>query len=707
MAPRSKKQPKLLRSVNPEFENLLGFSAAEAIHDDEFDPEDLVTQAINSDLDSAVFDSLDESDIPRARNVFEFCTGRQFMNSKPFPRQLQVLAHLFGDICYDCSDQDILYDMFDQDLGEIAERVQFLHNGRCPKCGKTRLDFYHSGDWAFPQSAALLCGQRSGKNVTLVYAAHYMNHRMLTLERKGRRVTPSAYFGLTPTFLRMSFTAITLEQAMQNIYEQFIANRNESPWYREYHDFLRDAGKRLGVELVTLNATYTTYHHKSLGISCAVPDCRKLRGRTRYFASVDEIAWFDSKIDASQVKKLGDASEVWQSLNNSLATIRNAADKLFIGGDYDVPMGLSFDISSPSDINDIMCRTVRKARNEPRILTGHWATWEFNPNYSRDSEFIRLEFTKNHDNALRDYGAIPPVADSPWLSDPKSIMAISRTKIDKNIISWDIVREKDPFGQDMVWIKLGRCFDEFTPRMISFDYGQNNNGFGCVISSMDMSGKLKVDTNIFLKPRNGEQINLNKMFREFILPLTTSMNVVIMAFDQWNSLGDVQELRDAGVNAVRYSLKPLDFIKIKQDILNQMVSIPMSEVPLDVFINRSPDDDLVEQSLLKPNFALALQMLTVRDIAGKMLKPKYGDDDLFRAYCLASYFANDNKVASRLKSSGAGGILGRGSAVAVSGSFTGMSNPVAAYQRYLSQMNPQASTEKRSRLGSVGYRRAK
>lgn len=706
MAPR-KRQPKLIRSVNPEFENLLGFSAAEAIHDDEFDPEDLVTQAINSDLDSAVFDSLDESDIPRARNVFEFCTGRQFMNSKPFPRQLQVLAHLFGDICYDCSDQDILYDMFDQDLGEIAERVQFLHNGRCPKCGKTRLDFYHSGDWAFPQSAALLCGQRSGKNVTLVYAAHYMNHRMLTLERKGRRVTPSAYFGLTPTFLRMSFTAITLEQAMQNIYEQFIANRNESPWYREYHDFLRDAGKRLGVELVTLNATYTTYHHKSLGISCAVPDCRKLRGRTRYFASVDEIAWFDSKIDASQVKKLGDASEVWQSLNNSLATIRNAADKLFIGGDYDVPMGLSFDISSPSDINDIMCRTVRKARNEPRILTGHWATWEFNPNYSRDSEFIRLEFTKNHDNALRDYGAIPPVADSPWLSDPKSIMAISRTKIDKNIISWDIVREKDPFGQDMVWIKLGRCFDEYTPRMVSFDYGQNNNGFGCVISSMDMSGKLKVDTNIFLKPRNGEQINLNKMFREFILPLTTSMNVVIMAFDQWNSLGDVQELRDAGVNAVRYSLKPLDFIKIKQDILNQMVSIPMSEVPLDVFINRSPDDDLVDQSLLKPNFALALQMLTVRDIAGKMLKPKYGDDDLFRAYCLASYFSNDNKVASRLKSSGAGGILGRGSAVAVSGSYTGMSNPVAAYQRYLSQMNPQASTERRSRLGAVGYRRAK
>lgn len=706
MAPR-RKQPKLIRSVNPEFENLHGFSAAEAIHDDEFDPEDLVTQAINSDLDSAVFDSLDESDIPRARNVFEFCTGRQFMNSKPFPRQLQVLAHLFGDICYDCSDQDILYDMFEQDLGEIAERVQFLHNGRCPKCGKTRLDFYNSGDWAFPQSAALLCGQRSGKNVTLVYAAHYMNHRMLTLERKGRRVTPSAYFGLTPTFLRMSFTAITLEQAMQNIYEQFIANRNESPWYREYHSFLQDAGKRLGVELVTLNATYTTYHHKSLGISCAVPDCRKLRGRTRYFASVDEIAWFDSKIDASQVKKLGDASEVWQSLNNSLATIRNAADKLFIGGDYDVPMGLSFDISSPSDINDIMCRTVRKARNEPRILTGHWATWEFNPNYSRDSDFIRLEFTKNYDNALRDYGAIPPVADSPWLSDPKSIMAISRTKIDKNIISWDVVREKDPFGQDMVWIKLGKCFDEYTPRMVSFDYGQNNNGFGCVISSMDMAGKLKVDTNIFLKPRNGEQINLNKMFREFILPLTTSMNVVIMAFDQWNSLGDVQELRDAGVNAVRYSLKPLDFIKIKQDILNQMVSIPMSEVPLDVFINRSPDDDLVEQSLLKPNFALALQMLTVRDIAGKMLKPKYGDDDLFRAYCLASYFANDNKVASRLKSSGSGGILGRGSAVAVSGSYTGMSNPVAAYQRYLSQMNPQASTERRSRLGAVGYRRAK
>lgn len=690
------------RALSAEFENLRGFTPSEAIGDD-FDPDDLVTQAIHADLDSSFFDALDEREIPRARNVFEFCTGRQYMNSKPFPRQIQILTHLFGDACYDCSDNDILFDMYDQDLGEIQERVQFLHHGRCPRCGKTRLDFYKSRDWMFPQATALLCGQRSGKNVTLVFAAHYQNHRMLTLERKGRRVTPSKFFGLTPTFLRMSFTAVTLEQATQNIWEQFITNRNESPWYREYHDFLKDAGKRLGTELVTLNATYTTYHHKSLGISCAVPDCRKLRGRTRYFTSVDEIAWFDSKIDVGQAKKLGDAGEVWQSLNNSLATIRNAATAQFEAGDYDVPMGISFDISSPSDINDIMCRTVRKSKHEPRILTGHYATWEFNPMYKRDSEFIRLEFQKNHDNALRDFGAIPPVADSPWFPDPKPIMAVSRTKVDKPVIAVDRQTATDTFGQETVWYKFLKHFDEYTPRIISFDYGLNNNGFGCVLASLTASNELKIDQCFYLKPDDKQQINLSKMFKEFILPLAQSSNVAVMAFDQWNSVSAVQELRDAGVDARKYSLKPIDFIQIRQDIINQKVSLPVAEMDLNVFVHRSADDDLVQSSLFKPNFALVLQLLTVREIAGKMMKPKYGDDDLFRAFCLASYFAQDPRIQQRLKSGGlSSGLGGRGGGVAVAGNYQGSAvNPIAAYQRYLAQMNPGSN---KSRVGAAGFR---
>jgi hypothetical protein len=697
MAPRKKSQSRVLSS---EFENLRGFSSTEAIGDD-FDPEDLVNQAINADLDSSVFEALDERDIPRARNVFEFCTGRQFMNSTPFPRQIQILTHLFGDACYDCSDQDLLFDMYDQDLGEIQERIQFLHNGRCPKCGKTRLDFYKSNDWKFPQSAALLCGQRSGKNVTLVFAAHYQNHRFLTLERKGFRVTPSKYFGLTPTFLRMSFTAVTLEQATQNIWEQFVTNRNESPWYNEYHDFLRDAGKRMGVELLVSNATYTTYHHKSLGISCAVPDCRKLRGRTRYFTSVDEIAWFDSKIDAAQAKKLGDAGEVWQSLNNSLATIRNAATELFEGGDYDVPMGIAFDISSPSDINDIMCRTIRKSRNEPRILTGHYATWEFNPKYNKDSEFFRLEFAKNHDNALRDFGAIPPVANSPWMPDPKPVMAIVRQKADKQILSAEIKSNTDSFGQTTKWYKLGKVFDPHTPRIVAFDYGLNNNGFGCVLASMGGNNELRIDHCMYLKPEENEQINLSKMFKEFIYPLVTTQASVVVAFDQWNSVSDVQELRDAGVDARKYSLKPLDFITIKQDIINQRLSLPPSEENLNVFVNRSADDDLVEVSKYKSNFALVLQLLTVREISGKLLKPKYGDDDLFRAFCLAVFHAQDARVQQKLKSGGISGM--RGSAgVAVSGSYVGGSlNPIATYQRYLAQMNP---TAPKSRVGASGFR---
>jgi hypothetical protein len=74
-----------------------------------------------------------------------------------------------------------------------------------------------------------------------------------------------------------------------------------------------------------------------------------------------------------------------------------------------------------------------------------------------------------------------------------------------------------------------------------------------------------------------------------------------------------------------------------------------------ILLSRSSEVDLVQTAQDKPHFSLVLQTLTVREIGnGKVVKPKYGDDDVFRTMALCHRFINDPEIQQALVRGGMG-----------------------------------------------------
>jgi hypothetical protein len=643
-----------MRKKKSDAELLGDIEAYRSIDDsDEFNPElllDSLEHAITNDFDFRVGTQFDEREIPRYANFYDFT--RRGLNVKAFPRQLQVIMHAHGEICMFCSDHDWAYGMFDQDMQDIQRKVAFMRFGRCPKCKRTRLDMIKHNLWYFPNRIALLVGQRGGKNMTLAMASLYQDHLFLTLEKDKQRVSPYEYFNLMPTFVRQAFTGVTAAQAFDNIWDQIVSVRKNSPWYNQYFEFLKYHGQRLGQELYKVSDTFVSYHHKRMGVTIKTPDKRKLRGATRYFCGIDEICWFNSSMTEAQEKKVGDVKEVWVSLNNSLRTLRNSADQLMRAGVYDVPNSFTMDISSPFDINDILSQHLMEAKVNKRIVAGHYATWEFNPNYTQES--LAEEFIKDAEIAWRDFGAIPPLANSPWMGDAKAVIECVRQTPDPTYVTYRVqTGRNETFNDVTTWLELDRVNFNNAAHVIAIDNGLSNNAFGCSVASLEPGNKCRIDVSFMLKPPAGAKINLDKMYTEFIEPLVKRSNCVAVIYDHWNSIQNVQNLRDQKYDARQYTLTAKDFEAIKASFFSQTMSYPFTEYPLNSLLTRSSEVDLVQTAQDKPHFSLVLQTLTVREIGGgKVVKPKYGDDDVFRTAALCHRFVMDPEIQIALMRGG-------------------------------------------------------
>lgn len=141
---------------------------------DEFDPLRLVEDAINSGFDPALASEIDERELNWCPNIFTWITDPGYQDvTTIYPTQLQVLLRLHGDVCPWCSDWEFYSKDFDvlETMGNIQDRIQLLNFGKCPKCGKTRLDQYKENYWTFPNELSLLWGMRCCPDNSLVFTA--------------------------------------------------------------------------------------------------------------------------------------------------------------------------------------------------------------------------------------------------------------------------------------------------------------------------------------------------------------------------------------------------------------------------------------------------------------------------------------------------------------------------------------------------------
>lgn len=504
-------------------------------------------------------------------------------------------------------------------------------------------------DFTLPETHRFIANgivnHNSGKSmVTGGYLAPYLTHRLLKLQN------PNAFYNLkTGTMLHCTFVALTYAQAKDTLWQNFYATLTESQWFKEYHSMLRHYENKYGEKLLKFNDTYVAYPARGLMAYPAGPDKRVLRGRTRYFASVDEVGWFDSAKDSKKVKD--NAHEVVGALDRSLLTVRGAAESLIRHGYDDVYTGYAMNVSSPATRNDMICTLVRRAADSTTSYGVIKATWEVNPSLPRDSAAIESAYRADPITAERDYGAIPPLAASPLIS---SIDAIKKCvgKRPQPLKIKRVTKHSKKRGESFTWATLAKSKGCKKGTILALDAGFTNNSFAAAIMHNDDNGDAVVRALFEVIPEPGAPLNHAKIFEELLVPAMDRYNVRVLLADRWNS---IKLLQDAQIQRPELDVSEQHSLKYKE-VYAMKTRIHQGSILLPAIERKSIDDCLEFDDEFypmcfsnQPASHLIMQLATVKDTSKSVDKGDGYTDDIFRAVALGAYALGVEEYAMYLE----------------------------------------------------------
>jgi len=588
---------------------------------------------------SEVFDFLDTRDFKQAPNWLAFCLDH--LGVEPFPRQIEVGIEFFMDKCPRCSNPKY-NELYDQNLGNILDNVVLLHYGKCKKCGLNRNQIIKKySNYYWREEMVGVAGQRSGKSELAAMCSSYVWQWYAKLPG-----IPSRFFGqLETTKLHMTFTAITVEQVRKDLWDPFTSYISNSKWFKDYHKCLNDQCQKHGIEpVVKIMDTYINYKHKNMRAAPEGPDKRKLRGPTRILGAIDELGWFTG--DKRTIKINPD--ETYAALNNSLKTLRAASRRLRVKtGAYHIPTAYSINISSPSSARDGIMRLLYKSRKINSMYSFHFPTWEFNPTY-KQSDF-KDEFDKNPIEAKRDFGALPPLSESPFLSDSTSVKNLVQKR--RNCLQYVVVEIKNKSGTRYVSAILNKIRPVRKPMLLGLDAGYTKNAFALTLASYTSEGKIILEGACEIKPIPGRPVSFVHIYKKVIVPILKTQRIIGVFVDRWQSIDIQQRIEDEfDIPCTRYSLKYGDFEVIRSLILGERTTFPKPEIE-DWSTILKGIEDYEEFFIGRPISHFLLQLLTVQDTGRRVEKSGDIDDDIFRAFCLCIHFTQDDEYRQLLLTS--------------------------------------------------------
>jgi hypothetical protein len=606
-----------------------------------FDTSSILKQLQTQNLDPSLFDRIDERDIPKAPNFITWVTSPVFLNTRVLPKQVEISSKLLVDYCPTCSKPGYIDNLFDQSIGNIRDNIMFLEHGVCPKCRITRFDIVKQNRMQLRNELALAIGQRAGKSKEVGLLATYSLHRFLKIPHPIR-----TYNLPTGELLMGTFSALTADQAKDNLWEPFKGFVDAAPWFQGYHAFLKEQSKKHSIEFLKDLTTFLFYGHKKILFHFTGSQDKKLRGRTRIYAAIDELGWMTTE-ESKSASSMMNADATYTALSNSLATMRIKTQALWDHTSFDLPPVLMVNASSPSSAKDKIMRLVKDSQVNPKILAYNLPTWEMNPDYTFES--LREEFAHVDDLTFnRDFGAEPPLSDKPFLTEARFIDKLATAEPLKSVYI-EIVEKVDPFGDVFKTVKpvFERGHMECrVPRILSADLGHTKNAFGLTVLSLH-EGKPKLDLAMAIIPEKKKRIGLSDVFENFILPLCAHLNIGYAFFDRWQSLVSMEALRQKGVDAQIYSVNYAEMDAVRSAILSQGIVFQKMSRPLGELVQLYLQS---EQKVYYDHMAnLGIQLLTVRDFGTKIGKPLTGDDDLFRALALGVTKVSDKKVREFLE----------------------------------------------------------
>ena len=468
----------------------------------------------------------------------------------------------------------------------------------------------------------------SGKSAIVGILSSYHLHRMLKIP------DPASYYRLLKgSLLVMRFIALTAGQANESIWHQFTRSVETCAWFGQYHDFLRHHEKRLGVELNKWLTQSFGYVHKKITGYYIGASIDTSRGRTAIGSFFDEIGWW---LGHDQSKR-ANPHETYQAYQKASRTIRNAAASRFAAGHYDVPTALIACASSTSSKTDYMMHLIKLAKRDTKRVASHKASWEVNPEFATNPDELKVERDANFKTYLRDYGSIPPFADSPFFDNEDAVLKLAHLSIP----DWRVTVEKGDVGYYLSADKVEK--NATIPYCLAIDLGHTHCGYAAALlklketdfSTVQIAGLFAIYPN----KKRGEGVDMSKSFVYFIKRLCDVLPIRLIVYDQWQSKSQIQELLGLRIAAKQYSLTFQNFTFFRTQVLQAKLEFPETEMPIGD-IDKSPDS---HQEILytRPYLHFLWQMLSVSE-TGKKIGKGDGHDDLFRAVVLGCTFMWDD-----------------------------------------------------------------
>lgn len=648
------KKKKLIRLSKLDVDSILNFNLemerdesnpfAVGRKDEDEDLGQLIKKALKSHAPVPDDLKVDDRDIPKAKNFFEFATSKRFMAQKPYARQLEIAIKLLGEYNPDETNLEWFNAVPpNASYDDFLENVQLLEHGKCPKTGVTKSELVRQKKLNLYTELAASLGQRSGKSFLASLLAAYQTHGLLKLQK------PSAAFDLAKggTTFHGTFVSLTFKQAKENLYDPLFGMMMESPWFQEYHKMLDYYGTKYGEELYKFKDTFFSYRPRDFILYPSGPDKRVLRGRTRYIAAIDELGWIMTAagLGDKESKSLKyNADEIHKALRNSLRTAVSGWKSLVKDGFNTIIPPLMINISSPSSKYDLITRLVEMSKESKSIIGFNCATWEFNPKIS--FEDLADDFREDPEKAWRDFGAVPPMSSATFISNVENF----REVVDKNI--------KNSFSIETAEIKSKKLKKTFTsgrviqhwmdpscPKALCLDAGETDNSF-----AIAMGHNILVEDEFIpvidgmgeVFPSREAPVNFTYVEKDVLIPLIKNNGVTHVFADRWQSTKLLSDLEDkCGVITERYSLKYNDFVSFRDDLYVGGFVMPKPEMLADDIVTMGAKN-YPSGFHNKPLAHFVFQALTVRDMGKKgVQKGEHSTDDLFRATVLLHKFLID------------------------------------------------------------------
>lgn len=298
------------------------------------------------------------------------------------------------------------------------------------------------------------------------------------------------------------------EQASDTIYGEVRTKLENSPFFQEFSPKIREYNTVfMGHQDIELFAAGAASAGSSVGRNV-------------------KILWFDEIDSYDETASQRGAWQVYSRL-------RKSTNRFGFNGHVGA-------ISSPWHVNSIIMQ-LTAVKDDPKVLTRRYATWEMNPTKPFDSPEMQAELTKDPVTFWRDYGVDPHSSIAAYYPDT-SIIKMNEAR--KNAL--EPISDSDLFG------RIQSLPQNFT-YTLSIDPGLVNDAFG--VALLHQEGKRVIADGLWrFKPGKDKRVLDPVEIKHYLVGICKILPIRFLITDQWYYVEAIQELQRLGV---QIQFKPL------------------------------------------------------------------------------------------------------------------------------------------------------